>query len=89
MSEMVERGARALCEAKLWPGAWENETKGNREEWRMLARAMLRSMREPTESMVEAAYEDHDTKSAADDSNKDFAASCYRAMIDAALGDGK
>jgi hypothetical protein len=52
VSEMVERGARALCEAKLWPGAWENETKGNREEWRMLARAMLQSMREPTDSML-------------------------------------
>jgi hypothetical protein len=45
MNEMVERVASAMCDTKLWPGAWE--TEGNREEWRMLARAAIEAMREP------------------------------------------
>jgi hypothetical protein len=49
---MIERVARAICEAKLWPGAWEKETEGNREEWRMLARAAIEAMREPTDAML-------------------------------------
>jgi hypothetical protein len=80
VSEMIERGARALCEAKLWPGAWEKETEGNREEWRMLARAMLRSMREPTDKMAEAIWD-----KTGDPCWKDDAIKAWQAGIDAAL----
>jgi hypothetical protein len=75
---MIERVAKAISGAPF----------PSKESLRK-ARAAIEAMRDATNAMVEAAYEDHDTKSAAEDSNKDFAASCYRAMIDAALGDGK
>jgi hypothetical protein len=54
MSEIVDRVARAMCDTKLWPGAWKRETEGNREEWRMLACAAIEAMREPTDAMLQA-----------------------------------
>lgn len=53
----------------------------------LLARAAIEAMREPTEQMVIQAYENsHEADSARLDSNIDFAAPTWRAMIDAALG---
>lgn len=41
MTDAIERVARALCEEKLWPGAFEQETQGNRDAWRSAARAAI------------------------------------------------
>jgi hypothetical protein len=55
MSNDIDRVARALCAKKLWPGAFDQEVDGNRDEWRLLARAAIEAIWEPTAEMLSAA----------------------------------
>lgn len=53
MTEMVERVARALASQRANPyGDWK--------PWVKFARAAIAAMREPTEAMVNAAYDSFD-----------------------------
>jgi hypothetical protein len=78
---MIERVAKAMCDTKLWPGAWEKETEGNREEWRMLARAAIEAMHNPSDEMLAAGV----VELSEDVPNQIKAAQVWWEMIDAAL----
>jgi hypothetical protein len=43
MSE-IDRVAKALCEDKLWLGAFEQETPGNQDAWRGQAQAAINAV---------------------------------------------
>lgn len=76
---MIERVARTLAFD-------HHRTEDNWQEWSEAAQAVIEALREPTEEMVNAAYENcHEANSARFDSNIDFADGVWRAMIDAAL----
>ncbi len=79
MNEMIERVARAICEAATHMNPppqsmlWENYVA--------VARASIAAMREPTEAMIDAAW---------DNGRNDFECdpiTTFPAMIDAALKD--
>lgn len=70
MSEMVERVARAIAEARFGIGC---PVDGDD---RIAARAAIEAMREPTDAMVDAAYGRERTGTERGN---------WRAMIDAAL----
>jgi hypothetical protein len=53
MSEMIERVARAICEAERMN---PDDALGGWVHWRDAARAAIEEMREPTEGMADAAY---------------------------------
>lgn len=82
MTEMVERGARAIAEehGRNWhelrdstdDPAWDDETRAH---YRQLFRAALQAMREPTEAMADAVGSDWGPQ--LEDN--------WRRMIDAAL----
>ncbi len=54
MSEMVERVAKAMCDAEMGHGIFE-AYKVHRDSYMTLARVSIEAMREPTEAMVDAA----------------------------------
>jgi hypothetical protein len=54
MNEMIERVAAALHEAARGI-KWERATEANRRGYLMEALAAITAMREPTETMIEAA----------------------------------
>lgn len=77
MSEMVERVARALAYHNYnTEDVWESHISD--------ARATIQAMREPTEEMISASYEDGATWS---DMARGYVADEWRRMIDAALKD--
>jgi len=57
MSEIIEKVARAICEAES--GVWESligdwHTRISREKYSAMARAAIEAMHEPTDEMVQA-----------------------------------
>lgn len=89
MNEMVERVARAIYYAG-WPepptmprNRWEALSDEERALCRRMARAAIAAMREPTEEMVDAAGSD------LADCENDQIIAAFRAMIDAALIEGR
>lgn len=95
---MIERVARALWQASEHEGpegwaTWPDTPRaaaiaheGNsREEWREIARAALRAMREPTEHMNAAGEKPFDEPFVGGRLTPAFAV--WEAMIDAALSD--
>jgi len=66
MVEIVARAAHARSSARLdevipppppFPSkSWENTDEHVREHWRIVARAAILALREPTEAMVKAAW---------------------------------
>ena len=57
MSEMVERVARAIYEAKEGPfEKWADAPETWKPEWRIAAQAAIAVMREPTDEMIEAGW---------------------------------
>lgn len=93
MNEMVERVARAMWESMRleydqmvpWEEAQDNndELGPARRQLRLMARAAIAAMREPTEEMFRAAEEVVDP----DDRFSFSFAECWRAMIDAVLAE--
>lgn len=80
MSEMIERVARAMRDADYRHGVlWE--------EYKPLARAAIKAMREPTEAMVEAGINALcDCEAPVPISGRrEVVTAIYRAKIDAAL----
>lgn len=60
MSEMIDRVAKAICDAEngIWNsliGDWH--TRISREKYSAMARAAIEAMREPTVAMEDAPYE--------------------------------
>jgi len=87
MSEMIERVAKAI-RAQIDAGPSYQITVD--EYMKILARAAIEAMREPTEAMRQSGFDhmDYDEYgSNADENNKRIAESVYRAMIDAALAE--
>ncbi len=91
--DMVERVARAMCDERWGPGAFDTPTEGGgfsqeaKEQFRNEARAALAAMREPTEKMVRAgigalAVADYGMP---EYGPEDAAEMTFSAMIDAAL----
>lgn len=86
MSEMVERLAKTLLRAHYErgrgiPPEWDSLDRYQREMWEQSAKAAIQSMREPTETMINAAMD-------ADGTNMPLAIGydvAWRAMIDEAL----
>ena len=74
MTTMIERVARAICDA-TGEFSWDEEDEITRSEFRNEAIAAIEAMREPTEAMIEAGH----WHSGSD------AGPCFTAMIDAAL----
>jgi hypothetical protein len=77
MSAMIERVARALLEHQINTGQCDPDI-----QWQSFigeARAAIASMREPTEAMIEAAW----------NAPGDQPQSHWRAMLDAAISEGK
>jgi hypothetical protein len=62
MSEFIERVARALCESAGHNPQGKHQVNGGEEEnWSFFVRAAcaaLEAMRDPTQSMIEAARDD-------------------------------
>ncbi len=70
VTEMVERVARAICEA-------DGDTPSNLHEYQLeRARFAIRAMRDPTEQMLPGPSRDPEPESATD---------TWQSMIDAAL----
>lgn len=89
MSEMVERVARALCEAIGFP-ADGNVLDGDQIKigWHTQipkARAAIEALRLPTDAMVGAGHAEIKPDNLPADAGD--ARQCWRAMIDAALRD--
>lgn len=84
MSEMVERVARAIAEARFGIGCPVDDDD------RIAARAAIEAMREPTEAMARVAVDDILSWPGigAFLNWNDLAASRYRLMIDAAIRKG-
>ena len=74
MNEMVKRVALAICKRRFG-----STGKHMWQEWTTEAEAAIAAMREPTEAMLDAAY---NPESFGEDY---YAKGIYRAMIDAAL----
>jgi hypothetical protein len=86
MSEMVERVVEAIASSGATDPMWDDETV------RMVARAAIAAMREPTEEMKRAGFENspHDVGGCSDQISKEdwreeICPEIYQAMIDAAL----
>jgi hypothetical protein len=83
---MVERVARAIHAAFNDSGAadytyaWDDPLAG-RDHFRLLARAAIEAMREPTATMIDAAYDRHGALP------RSAYAYDYNLMIDAALSE--
>lgn len=85
MSEMIERVARAMAFADLGTDTWDVKSEEDdgcgylgKEDFRVMARAAIEAMREPTMAMIDAGD--------AEDVHCLAQASVhYTAMIDAAL----
>jgi hypothetical protein len=62
MSDLIERVSRALCQsAGHDPGGKQQVSSGEEENWTFFvqaARAAVEAMRDPTETMIEAARDD-------------------------------
>lgn len=98
-TEMVERVARAVGAAlvrewrKTDPTApdWNGWPAGERDNIRLLARAAIEAMREPTDAMIEAGAPRvaamFSELAASKTASGAHAISAYRHMISAALGD--
>ena len=41
--ELKELRARAMCDCKLWPNAFDAECEGNQIEWRCMAEATMKA----------------------------------------------
>lgn len=50
-SEMQERIARAICDSRCWPGAFEKANEVERRAWMHDALAAMVAMRQPTREM--------------------------------------
>lgn len=90
MTEMIERGARALYEdgrrgnqRDSYP--WDQAHDEVAARYRASARAVLAAIREPTEAMLSAGGDAVYGQDPESGSNT-VAASAFTAMIDAALG---
>lgn len=78
MSDMIERVARAIHSCEAWSSFW------SMDDARVLARAAIEAMREPTEGMLAAPLHEADGCDAQYQTDADFAAA-WAAMIEAAL----
>ena len=56
MSEILFRVARALCEERTWPGAWERANEAEKSAWLRDATAAISAMRDPTDFQCQAGY---------------------------------
>ncbi len=57
--DVVERVAEASFN-KYWAHEWKNEDGVGRAAWLGMTRAAIEAMREPTDAMIKAAYENGD-----------------------------
>lgn len=80
MTDMIERVARALVTCEAWSSFWSDD------DARILARAAIAAMREPTKAMVEAGASD--VIQSPCNTSYEIATDAYRVMIDAALAEG-
>ncbi|TDR28919.1 hypothetical protein [Aquamicrobium defluvii] len=94
MSEMVERVAKAIYEAspfKMTEGPYDRQSDLYKRNCRLLARAAIEAMREPTDAMVDVgqdAFAEGINMVAGHPEPSDEASyQTYIAMIDAALSE--
>ncbi len=81
MSEMVERVAKALGGP-----SWNQHSEMWRENARLLARAAIEAMREPSAAMIEEGYGEACELNRGDQPTPEETPACiWRAMITAAL----
>ena len=78
MTDMIERVARAIV--GVTDQEWEDENEAWREFYRAIARAAIAAMREPSETMVDAAWASWEDP----EGSKGFVGA-WQAMIDIAL----
>lgn len=79
---MVEQMARAICEARLWPGAWQLANDVERAACLRDARAALAAQRTPTPGIYLRAV-------ATTGLNIGVVHSAFAEVIDAALTEGE
>jgi len=77
---MIERVARALCES-------QETTEENWQSWVHAARAVIREMREPTNTMTDAGFDAESTANPHKTQPHHVVPAVWSAMIDAALKD--
>jgi hypothetical protein len=80
MSEMIERMAKAMCDAHI-PGSWQTAEWPQRHHYIDQARAAIEAIREPTQAMIAAACDDFDKRGRGQQSYTHI----WQAMIDEAL----
>lgn len=87
MSEMVERIAKACCEASpFFDNEWAEQDVHMKEMWRIIARAAIEAMQEPTKDMLSAgAYYHIRHAGPAGNIEIGLAEDAYKAMVKAAL----
>jgi hypothetical protein len=85
MNEMVERVAKAICNATR-EFDWDSEDESLRTQFRNEAIAAIQAMREPTPTMTYLAS--WAVGPGGDGAKKAVLAKAWRAMIDAALKEG-
>lgn len=78
MTTMIERVARAICEAEWGENSWLLVSNHSRSKAEIFARVAVESLREPTDGMAAAASDAADW----DGGDPIWA---YKTMIDAAL----
>lgn len=99
-ASVLERAARAACNA-AWAGVgedWSLASDEQQDEFRLMARAVLQAIREPSEAMAEAGaragveqiyYKDNAWERCVGDEfksdHRNYATYSFRAMIDTAL----
>jgi hypothetical protein len=81
MSELVDRVAEAIYDSHPQWGALWGKTPEIQKEYRASARAAISAMREPTDAMVEVAFDGTTFASA----HRHEIANCWRIMTDEAL----
>lgn len=86
--DIIERVARAICQANQVEPDSDSQTDGNACQWEDYAedaRAAIAAMREPTDAMIEVGEMKANDLTQPDWSPIDIASRTYTAMIDAAL----
>lgn len=87
---MIERVAKAIYEAspfKMTEGPYERQSDLHKRNCRLLARAAIEAMRDPTDAMVDAPLPSSPSHGGRYENRRDLRPYIYRAMIDAALNE--
>lgn len=92
MTDMIERASQAMCLALRGDSPsvveWERLSEAGKDRYRVMAKAALSALQDPTPAMVEAGRDAANAITEPDfGADEDFAA-IFRAMLAAAEGEG-